>query len=324
MDAEDNANLRPRTDPLRFKQRDSNTQSTQNRKHHSSSSENDNQHHQPRYRHRHRHRRYKSPKRDAAPLSPSLNPDAAFRESLFDALGDDEGAAYWEGVYGQPIHTYPSTRPNAATGELEQMTDEEYTAFVRRKMWEKSYEGVEAEREERRKRKREEDLSRKRAKTAPHRDDFNTAIEQSLRRGEERRRHKWWKERWKEYHQAWTDLETMVSSHKAGGAVLSTIPLRDKIPWPVDTGNRDHIHAKGIESFIRNGATALGDGDEANTKRSMMIDALKIERVRWHPDKMQQRYGAFAIDVDTRKGITAVFQLLDQMWNKEKTDGDKA
>ncbi|KLU83995.1 hypothetical protein MAPG_03043 [Magnaporthiopsis poae ATCC 64411] len=36
---------------------------------------------------------------------PPLDADAAFRESLFDAMADDEGAAYWEGVYGQPIHT---------------------------------------------------------------------------------------------------------------------------------------------------------------------------------------------------------------------------
>ena len=34
------------------------------------------------------------------------DPEAAFRESLFDAMADDEGAAFWEGVYGQPIHVY--------------------------------------------------------------------------------------------------------------------------------------------------------------------------------------------------------------------------
>src|SRR5436190_10673322 len=62
-----------------------------------------NHHHHRHSRHRHRHhsdKRHKSSR-----LEPS--PDTAFRESLFDALADDEGAAYWESVYGQPIHIYP-------------------------------------------------------------------------------------------------------------------------------------------------------------------------------------------------------------------------
>ena len=39
-----------------------------------------------------------------------MDPNSAFIESLFDALADDEGAAYWEDVYGQPIHTYPNVK----------------------------------------------------------------------------------------------------------------------------------------------------------------------------------------------------------------------
>src|SRR5436853_946524 len=51
----------------------------------------------------------------------TISPEAAFRESLFDAMADDEGAMFWESVYGQPIHNYPKTYVNQRTGKLEQM-----------------------------------------------------------------------------------------------------------------------------------------------------------------------------------------------------------
>ncbi|KAJ8120335.1 hypothetical protein ONZ43_g2935 [Nemania bipapillata] len=91
---------------------------------------------------------------------PPLDPDAAFRESLFDAMADDEGAAYWEGVYGQPIHTYSrEERRVGPEGELERMDDDEYAAFVRQKMWEKTHQGLleERARREARRKQREND-----------------------------------------------------------------------------------------------------------------------------------------------------------------------
>ena len=60
-----------------------------------------------RHRHHHHHRSRRRPNTPPAKeWDEHLSPDTAFRESLFDALADDEGAAFWEGVYGQPIHSY--------------------------------------------------------------------------------------------------------------------------------------------------------------------------------------------------------------------------
>ncbi|CAI4217990.1 unnamed protein product [Parascedosporium putredinis] len=87
-------------------------------------------------RRRRRRRRSRSPTPPNPHEEPPLDPEAAFRESLFDAMADDEGAAYWEGVYGQPIHVYSNER-DGPQGELERMTDDEYAAYVRQKMWEK-------------------------------------------------------------------------------------------------------------------------------------------------------------------------------------------
>ncbi|KAK0623407.1 hypothetical protein B0T14DRAFT_516157 [Immersiella caudata] len=41
---------------------------------------------------------------------------------------------------------------------------------------------------------------------------------------------------------------------------------------------------------------------------------LKEERVRWHPDKMQQRLGG-KVDPEVMKDITTIFQVVDALWN---------
>ena len=41
---------------------------------------------------------------------------------------------------------------------------------------------------------------------------------------------------------------------------------------------------------------------------------LKDERVRWHPDKIQQRAGG-KVDEAVMRDVTAVFQVIDKLWN---------
>lgn len=128
------------------------------------------------HHHHHRTRRRHSPQSPlvAEQTSPTLSADAAFRESLFDALADDEGAAYWEGVYGQPIHTYsryvPMHESDQDAGDnpvLERMSDDEYAAYVRTKMWEKSREHLMEERDRRRRLREEAKQNRRKRKSSP-------------------------------------------------------------------------------------------------------------------------------------------------------------
>jgi hypothetical protein len=75
------------------------------------------------------------PREPADPDAPSLPSNtAAFQTSLFDALADDEAASYWESVYSQPIHVYSRPVEQTASGELQDMDDETYAAYVQRKM----------------------------------------------------------------------------------------------------------------------------------------------------------------------------------------------
>ncbi|CUS08080.1 unnamed protein product [Tuber aestivum] len=212
----------------------------------------------------------------------------AFRESLFDAMADDEGAAFWEGVYGQPINIYP--RPDGR-GELERMTDEEYAEYVRSKMWEKTHEHIIEER-----------IRREEARRARrHRDKEEQKMweeeERSRRREEKARRRLGDKARaenqWKGYLEKWRE----ISAGKVDG----------DIPWPVESGELKDIEKAALERFYTDIRGCLGE-DEG------LVDVLKVERIRWHPDKAQQRWGKRGLSEEEQRGITAVFQTVDSLW----------
>jgi hypothetical protein len=252
----------------------------------------------------------------------NLPPEAAFRESLFDAMADDEGATFWEGVYGQPIHNYSKSYIDEQTGELEQMDDEEYARYVRQKMWERSWEGIETQREERRKAQRAKETSgregdRKGPDNSGLQDgpSFDFEVEESLRRGQERRHRKHWRTLWNDYLQRWASLQQRIDDRPKDSAVTEQLFLRNMIAWPVESGKREDLLPAQIENFLSNGTKhANPDLDQD----SALLSALKVERVRWHPDKIQQRFGNLGIDEKTMKGVTAVFQVIDRMWSERK------
>ncbi|OAL48148.1 hypothetical protein IQ07DRAFT_588975 [Pyrenochaeta sp. DS3sAY3a] len=264
---------------------------------------------------RHRESLYDDLSRDDAE-PPADVTDSAFRESLFDALADDEGAAYWEGVYGQPIHVYPNAVPGP-DGALEQMSDEQYASYVRGKMWEKSHQHIVQEQEayqraqqkRREERKREDkEFAREEAsreafeKEEREQNDIRRRMEESLKRGEERKKSKELEAAWDQYVAKWQDLKN--AQHLA----QETSPkARELIPWPVFSGKDKHVAKDNIERFLR-GSKAWKDDPST---------VLKVERVRWHPDKMQQRFGQH-LDTETMKLVTSVFQVIDHMWNDRR------
>ena len=51
--------------------------------------------------------------------------------------------------------------------------------------------------------------------------------------------------------------------------------------------------------------------------RAEKLRLLKAERVRWHPDKVQQRFGG-AVDEGTMTVVTGVFQVVDALVEQER------
>lgn len=237
-----------------------------------------------------------------ASSSQYMDPEVAFRESLFDAMADDEGAAFWEGVYGQPIHTYPDVK-TGPTGELEQMTDEEYTAYVRAKMYEKTHQHLFEEKARRDKaRKERERLAEEGKEQEKEAERFRRKMEESLKRGEERKKRKAWGEAWESYTRKWDELEKETET-KVG---------KPSIPWPVESGSRKDLGFKEVERFFLWAPTS-GQPTEAQLGK-----ILKLERVRWHPDKMHRRFRGQDVGEDVMQAVTMVFQFIDTMWSELK------
>lgn len=283
------------------------------------------------HHHRHRRRRHrKDPEPEPEPeeyRSPPVSPNMAFRESLFDALADDEGADYWQAVYGQPIHTY--ARPDER-GELEKMTDDEYAAYVRARMWEKTHQGLLEERERRRKireaeREQAKAYGRHTGRAETEREAFDRMVEESLKRGKERKSRKkqanTWLDIWKRYLDCWENLNMRAQEGQA-----STNPgdaLRNVLVWPVESGKRKDVNIDSVRQFLSNapvpnGSSGLENISSRTSRHSNMLAVLKLERVRWHPDKIRHRYGVLGVDDNIIKAATEVFQILDRIWVEEQ------
>ncbi|OBT87351.1 hypothetical protein VE02_02998 [Pseudogymnoascus sp. 03VT05] len=234
-----------------------------------------------------------------------LDPDALFRESLFDAMADDEGAQFWEGVYGQPIPNIDPVKMDVETGKLEAMTDDEYAAHIRAEMYKKTHQHLIEEKERRDKAKKEQ-AKRDQARAAE--EAFQRQVEESLTRGKERRDKAGSKQRW---GQKWAAYQGLWEAFRASTSGDS------EIPWPVWSGKMEDLGKDEVESFFLNGPTA-GEPDQAD-----LVKTLKLERVRWHPDKIQQKLGGHGVDEAKMQGVTQVFQIVDRMWNEMKSSGDR-
>ncbi|CAC9885709.1 unnamed protein product [Aureobasidium pullulans] len=223
-----------------------------------------------------------------------VDPDSAFRESLFDAMADDEGAAYWEGVYGDSIHSYPRPSVEDDQGHLEKMTDDQYVEYVKAKMWEKKNPELLRERQAREEREQEAQDGRSRKRRHDSEDEYEEDFEWSdvdaaLARGAKRKEAKKWQQAWSSYQQRWQHL-------KANTAQLEGEDLLKAIPWPVQSLSSQDVSKQNVEDFFSN---APLDSEEIRTK------TLKDESVNWHPDRFQRRFGGSNVDEETLKLATS-------------------
>ncbi|KAF2150079.1 hypothetical protein K461DRAFT_281324 [Myriangium duriaei CBS 260.36] len=281
---------------------------------------------------------------DAAPPPPPLprgtttdgdrerpDPDSAFAASLFDALADDEGAAgYWEGVYSQPVHVYarPKVRREEGggdgqgedrnEGELEDMTDEEYVAYVKRRMWERLHPEEVREVRRREERERERGREKREREEKKYRKDEEEetdplGVQAALNRGTARRSKREvmrWVGLWRDYQARWAEVDVK------------------RLPWPTESGAAPTVDERGVKevkAFFAGVKAALPAilGEEGGEIKDEDVNAankavLKAERFRWHPDKMMQRFGKALEEGDVMSRITAVFQVIDGLLGELK------
>ncbi|KAF3913624.1 hypothetical protein ABW21_db0202124 [Orbilia brochopaga] len=247
------------------------------------------------------------------------DPETAFRESLFEAMADDEGAAYYEGVYGQPIHNYARPYVENEKGKFEAMNDDEYAEYVRRQMWKKSYQYAEEQRAARERVRKEAEENKKKAEAAREAaekqadwDRYREMLRyEAARRRKTMRKEDYTKKAWEAYATAWEDL---TKKEKTEGRRL-------RILWPVHSGLRSDVTKEAVEKFFTSVANMLRTAGPS--ERKSYADLLRAERVRWHPDKALQRWGKNLVTDDLLKGMTAVFQIIDDLWAKERDGGKR-
>lgn len=99
---------------------------------------------------------------------------------------------------------------------------------------------------------------------------------------------------WERYDGAWVAIRN--------GTESATADVKEAIPWPVMSGRFADVSPRRVEEFFHSAPP-----DETN-----LVALLKAERVRWHPDKVQQKFGK--LDDGTLKKVTAVFQDIDRMY----------
>lgn len=217
-------------------------------------------------------------------------------------MADDEGAAYWEGVYGQPVHIYEDDYQNHAEGSLEGMTEEEYAAYVRQKMWEKTNAGLLEERARREEKRKEKEAQDKRRR------ELHEETLRGAKMEEDQRLKRRWEKRFAEYLKRWDEIPTTFSSSRP-------LPSAETIlPWPIDSGRRDDISESAVRSFFIRGLNAEEKGEKG------LAAGLREERVRWHPDKVQQRLGG-EVQEEVMRDVTAIFQAVDRLWAEVKGKG---
>ncbi|KAF2858238.1 hypothetical protein K470DRAFT_136307 [Piedraia hortae CBS 480.64] len=93
-----------------------------------------------------------------------------------------------------------------------------------------------------------------------------------------------------DYREAWREYLDKWARHSVED---------DYIPcWPVIRQSMP-VRAHDVEAFMRH------------------APRLKVERVRWHPDRMQ-RYFRGRLDEETTKQVTAVFQVVDSLFQEQR------
>ncbi|KAK4983458.1 hypothetical protein LTR66_008824 [Elasticomyces elasticus] len=290
---------------------------------------------------------YKSPRQE------SLDPNRAFQESLFDAIADDEGAAYWEGVYSQPIHVYSREYRSPETGTLERMTDDEYAEYVKLKMWEKKNPHLIRAKREAERREKERGEERERAREAEKRRRKRTNRESENRKKENE---DFW-ERLKREDDRWASgkrkkRESSVSNSRSSDDeyatrttsrrsrtgrkpsrwerawkryleawnVLSTTttanhdPVHTHIPWPTQAGTFNGVDEASVKDFYQNANEAVKKLPEMLTRGGL----LKAERFRWHPDKIRHKFGGDKVDDETMKAVNMVSQTINALLEENK------
>lgn len=153
---------------------------------------------------------------------------------------------------------------------------------------------------EERRRQEENDKKAKVAKEAKAAKEAKKAKEA---REEQEREQSVWLDAWTRYDEGWDKIIA------AGGSVE-----RSGIPWPTKSGKRTTINEEVVREFFRRNPSVLLSSDKGEERFRLMSRETK----RWHPDKLQCRFGREMLIGEYKADIDFISKLIVRLWKEAK------
>ncbi|KAI5367335.1 hypothetical protein Slin15195_G024620 [Septoria linicola] len=214
---------------------------------------------------------------------------------------------------GVPEYADASTQTSHPLGQTEPCEDR----VKEEKLQRESERRDEAKRQSQRERERQQAEARARAEEEAHRQEAReqAAREADRRRAERRQRDQArenveWEVSWQSYDLQWTALHQLPSD-------TSPTQLIKLMPRPVCGASPENLHfedpmfAEKVEAFFKNMPETSA---ESVASRMMLRKKLKFgEMLRWHSDKIMQRFPHLRQEDDALKLVNRVTQVLTRL-----------
>ncbi|KAG9243820.1 hypothetical protein BJ878DRAFT_422755 [Calycina marina] len=253
-------------------------------------------------------------------------PEYIFHEDLRYALNDPDGALEWEAKYGVPFHKVHQTK-QAANGMVN-LSYDELVRGAKALIWAHTPEALAAERTRRdeckkmEKQKRQEaiaekmrskEVQKKREMERKKQEELDARIEESLRRGGERRAARTWQGRWRLARSSAEKWDIYIAAWNANTSGKAQLGM-DDIPWPVSSGRFEDLNKESVKGFLSRAPRDKMWGGERPLLKEI-ISLVKAERIRWHPDTVQRHFGGQGVDIEVLKAVNEVSSLINEVWS---------
>jgi len=167
----------------------------------------------------------------------------------------------------------------------------------------KQAEREEAEREKserERKQREKEEAETQRQKARARRERDNAAKAERERQAQARREQVEleWAASWSRYIRDWTNMARVDTSDLDEN-------IKDSVPWPVKSGTWQDVSERNVLEFFRHAPD--GVGDNPIKFRTLM----RQQALRWHEDKLRQRFRKIAQDEECLSLATLVMRVIN-------------
>ena len=104
------------------------------------------------------------------------------------------------------------------------------------------------------------------------------------------------------YHRFWTEVENDVTKFISGEG------MAEQIRFPVHSGDAEDVTEQAVEEFLH----------EALQRQIDKMSFLKKERLRWHPDKIDQRFNGLQGAEKVKEMAGMIIQQINRFADAEK------